>query len=550
MKIARAVRAGTGILAAVAILAGVAACEDDGTDDPATEPVPQGADELAPADPDEDPATDPAEVPTPAFEDAPDCFGIEPVGSDQQDGAADDIVCGFVEVPLHHDQPDGTSLRIAVATVPGSASDTYERPLLVLGGGPGEVLIETFLTEPLVREQFDLGPDLIVIDQRGAGSSEPALDCPEVAAALAEQPGEGLTPERQFDDHVEDLLSCRDRLGDQGIDLGGFNHLANAADLDLIRQALGHDRIDVRGTSYGTQIALLAAQARPETIGRVILSSPVDPTRNWVELAPAGIQRAFDEVGAACEADVACAEEFGDLDALIAETVERLEDDPEEVTVELPGTDPVTLSYTPAQFLGGLALLFYLPDGAGAAPAFSAAAADGNLQPLADLSVALEQQLEGALSIGMQYSMLCTGEGALVTPEGLRATIGDGPIEEHWIPANLVAGDRMAEICAAWDVEVVYDPATIALDHDVPTLVVTGELDHVTPPDLGVSIDEQLVDSTLLEVPAAGHAPLEALGACGQRIAAAFLLDPAGPLDTTCATDRELSFVPGLGAGG
>jgi pimeloyl-ACP methyl ester carboxylesterase len=97
---------------------------------------------------------------------------------------------------------------------------------------------------------------------------------------------------------------------------------------------------------------------------------------------------------------------------------------------------------------------------------------------------------------------------------------------------------------------VVYDPATIALDHDVPTLVVTGELDHVTPPDLGVSIDEQLVDSTLLEVPAAGHAPLEALGACGQRIAAAFLLDPAGPLDTTCATDRELSFVPGLGAGG
>jgi pimeloyl-ACP methyl ester carboxylesterase len=470
------------------------------------------------------------------------CFDLEVVGAgpDEDDG----ITCGHVEVPLHHDDPQGATIEVAVVTYPGTASADHDRPLVVLGGGPGENMLEPFLTEPWFRDLFDVGPDLIVVDQRGVGSSRPALDCPEPSNDVEE----GVTADEELDAYIAGLLDCRERLADEGIDLAGFNHLANAADIDLVRQALDHDEIDVRGTSYGTQVALLAAQMQPETIGALLLSSPVDPTRNWVELAPAGIQRALDEVAEACEQDQECSAGFGALDALIDSTLDRLDDEPEQIDVELPEIGSTTVTFTPAQFLGALSLLFYLPDGVTTLPAMAAAAADGDLSPLAELSVTLEQQLVGALSVGMQYSMLCTGEGALVTEASLREATDGGPIEEYWIEANVVAGDRLPEVCDQWDVATIYDPDEVAIDHDVPTLIVTGEFDHVTPPQLGESVAAGLGDHVLIEVPAAGHAPLEVLGPCGQQIAGEFLRDPSTPPDDRCATAREVAFLVGPGS--
>ncbi len=536
-------RALTLVFVVFAVLLAVVACET-GDGDPTPPPAEDTEPDTGPPE-DEEPA-DPAEQARahPEFREDDDCFGRDrPPGGD--DGPAS-IVCGYVSSPLHHAEPDGPTVELAVVTYEGRASAEHDRPLVVLGGGPGEAMVEPFLAEPSFRELFDIGPDLIVVDQRGVGASEPALECPQVF----DDPEQGLTPQQEADAFIEELLGCRERLAEDGIDLGAFNHLANAADVDVVRRALGHDEIDVRGTSYGSQVALLAAQMRPETIGAVVLSSPVDPTRNWVELAPAGIQQALREVADACERDAGCSDAFGDVDELVDATVARLDDEPEEVEVDLPDIEATTLTYTPAQFLGGLSLLFYVPDGVAVVPAFAAAAADGDLSPVAELTVTLEQQIAGALSVGMQYSMLCTGEGGLVTEQGLRAATDDGPIEEYWIPDNIIAGDRLGELCDEWGVPVVYDPDEITLDHDVPTLIVTGEFDHVTPPELGESVARQLDDHVLIEVPAAGHGPLEALGPCGAQIAGGFLLDPTTAPDDTCATSREIAFVGGPAASG
>jgi len=528
----------------LAVVLAVVACEpDDGDPTPPTTAEDTEADTDPPED--EEPAATAEQPPSrPDFREDDDCFGRDRQAGG--DDGFDTIVCGYVSSPLHHAEPDGATVELAVVTYEGRASAEHDRPLVVLGGGPGEAMVEPFLAEPAFRELLDIGPDLIVMDQRGVGASEPALECPQVF----DDPEPGLTPLQEADAFIEDLLGCRERLADDGIDLGAFNHLDNAADVDVVRRALGHDEIDVRGTSYGSQVAQLAAQMQPETIGAVVLSSPVDPTRNWVELAPAGIHRALREVAAACEQDAGCAEAFGDVDELIDATAARLDDEPAEVEVDLPDIEATTLTYTPARFLGGLSLLFYVPDGAAAVPAFAAAAADGDLSPIAELTVTLEQQIAGALSVGMQYSMLCAGEGGLVTEQGLRAGTDDGPIEEYWIPENIIAGDRLAELCDEWDVLTVYDPDAVTIDHDVPTLIITGEFDHVTPPELGESLARQLDDHVLIEVPAAGHGPLEALGPCGAQIAAGFLLDPTTAPDDTCATAREIAFVGGPAASG
>lgn len=98
--------------------------------------------------------------------------------------------------------------------------------------------------------------------------------------------------------------------------------------------ALGYDQLNLRGGSYGTQVALLATERSPETIRSVTLSSPVDPRENWVKGIPAGSALALDRVSAICAADPACRGAVGGLDAAIASTVDRLANQPEEVTVQ------------------------------------------------------------------------------------------------------------------------------------------------------------------------------------------------------------------------
>lgn len=486
-----------------------------------------------------------------ALDEDPDCFGIQPAGL-----AADAVTCGAVAVPLEHDEPGGEQIELAVAVhhadqgdaAGGGAGSATERraPLLLLGGGPGEVMVEPYLTTPQLRHVFDVDRDVIVVDQRGVGSSSPALECPEIPALEAQE-----TAEESLQSALEALGDCHDRLVAEGIDLDGFDHLNNARDVDLVRRAVGADELNIRGTSYGTQVALLAADMFPDATRSVILSSPLDPRENWIETAPEGFERALDRVVELCAADDACAEEVGDLDAAIEQVVERLAEDPEEVTARPPGGEPEELVYDPAGFLGGLFTLFYQAQLTASLPAFVDAAADGDLSPLADLSALLAQQLEGALSAGMQYSMVCSGEGALASAEDARASLDSELLAEHWFGSNML-GEPMAEVCDIWDVEHDYDPAAVSLDIEAPTLILTGGLDHVTPPRLGEQLHADLPQSQLIEVPGATHGPLETVslpGPCGQRLVGAFLADPGAELEAACATGVRPFVTTSLPAG-
>jgi len=478
----------------------------------------------------------------PEFDEDPDCFGIEPAD-------AQHIECGMVEVPLDHDAPDEATIELAVV-IDGTAAGTEgsEVPLLVLGGGPGEALVEPYLTTPQLREVFAAGRTTIVIDQRGVGSSDPALDCPEIPALeVQESAAEDLHAA------LDALGACRDRLADDGVDLGAYHHLANARDVELVRRALGHDQLNVRGTSYGTQVALLTGQMFPDAVRSVVLSSPVDPRANWVDGVPAGFARSLDRLAAACREVDACTERVGDLGAAIDQTVRRLDDQPEEVTVQPPGGETTTVSYTPSRFLGGLFTFFYQAELTAMLPAVVDRARDGDLAPLANIVAILEQQLEGGVTAGMQQSMLCTGEAGLADPERALAEVDDPLITEYWYPRTML-GEPIGEFCERWDVEQVYDPAEVTLDAEVPTLIVTGGLDHVTPPELGEQVHEALPVSHLVEVGWAVHAPLEALslpGPCGQDIVTDFLNDPESEPDADCAADFTLQLgtplPPGLG---
>lgn len=129
------------------------------------------------------------------------------------------IRCGFLSVPEDWSQPQGPTIRLAVAIFKTSSPHPAPDPVLVLGGGPGEAVLEKAGPTLLFNR------DLILLDQRGVGYSQPSLRCLD----------------------NESLQSCHSRLVKSGINLNAFTTLENAADVHALIRALGYQQVNLEG---------------------------------------------------------------------------------------------------------------------------------------------------------------------------------------------------------------------------------------------------------------------------------------------------------------
>lgn len=450
------------------------------------------------------------------------CFGVDVTVEASQ------VTCGTVAVPLDHTDVETGTVELAVAVLEGRTRDRFPHPLLVLGGGPGGAMVVPFLSLLEVRAGYDIGPDLIVVDQRGTGLSRPSLDCPEL---------DGLDTDTPWADPTETAdawAACRQRLTGDGIDLDAFHHRANARDVDLVRRALGEDSVDVWGLSNGTLVALLAADETPDGVRSLILDSPVDPSMTYAEEAVAA-DRVLDELSDRCTRDADCQAAVGDLRGAIDDTIRRLAAAPEHVTV-MPGYEPVDVTVGPTLFAHSLYELANDPESIALLPAAVHAAQQGDLQPLLRLTVPAERsRRSGWLSEGMYASMFCS---AMPSEPADAPTAVAGEQTTLVVPFWLSRDQQRT--CRRWNVKPSFDPTAVDLDVDVPALVVTGGLDLVAPPAHGERVLAQLPASQRVHVPDGVHAPLLSLGRCGRQIVADFLQDPTATIDATCADDARI----------
>jgi len=418
--------------------------------------------------------------------------------------------CGVLEVAENDALPSSRRLRLPYVVLPARGSARPD-PIVYLNGGPGSSGIGWL---PIVakQERARADRDIIVFEQRGNGAAEPALVCGD-----------------------EEPRACHDRLSREGIDLSRYVTSLAARDVVALRRALGIERWNLFGISYGTTLALQVMKLDEAGIRSVVLDSPTSPT---VDIAQADVESQLDgftTLFTTCAADPACATAHPKARDRFLETVRSLDASPIELAPEV--ADRLG---TPA--LSGSALVVLVARGLQAGPrlvasmpaileAAGARDIDRLLELVGDNSVPLPEGFppERATALGLTLSVYCA--------ELAGKALGDRAIttKETW-PEDIVRAltPDYAVTCAegAWPVAPIdprdREPVTSAL----PTLLLSGTFDPVTPIAQAKIAAAGLARATVVEVPGATHGTTEH-SACAQEIMGSFL-DAPGQADTSC----------------
>ena len=521
------------------------------TDEPTTEPVAEPIEEPteesteAPteeptAEPTEEPATEPEEndeVETEtavaeigAFVEA-DCEFDVPEGRD--------VTCGWLTVPEDRNNPDdGQTVRLHVAKFASESDNPAPDPIVYLEGGPGGEPLEAVpFTFEILFAPYLANHDFIIFDQRGTGYSEPSLACPELrelSFELFEQTD--LTPDETTELTIGSLVECRDRLEAEGVNLAAYNSAANAADLNDLRIALGYDEWNILGISYGTRLAQTTMRDHPAGIRSVILDSTYPLAANLLTDTSDNIIRAYGELFDGCAQDTACNEAYPNLEETFFNVVAKYNAEPADITVADLFTGETYDTILHGDDLTGLLFqTLYSTEIIPSLPQLIYELDEGNTTTLAALisSFLLNGEF---MSIGMQFSVQCNEENSFTDPAEAVAAAEKYPELEPFMSNSVNLGPRALDICEFWGAGTADAIENEAISSDIPTLVLAGEYDPITPPAWGVQVAEQLSNSSYYEFPGTGHG-VSISGECAVEVVQSFLADPSAEPDTTCLAE-------------
>lgn len=437
------------------------------------------------------------------------------------------IRCGKVAVPRDYERPEAGSFKLAVVVIRASRQPAPPDPVVYISGGPGSPL--TVYADYQARHPYDPGRDLILVDQRGIGYSEPNI-CPDVAGKLLGPDfAAAASPASDAQDRLKSLfMTCRDSAKARGIDLDDFGTTTTVEDFDRVRQALGIERWNVVGESYGTTVAMTLMARHPDTIRSAVLDS-INPPDALMSLWSSRAIEARTAFFSMCERTEACAAAYPDLAGLYRQAVDRLERAP--LTVPVPpwtGWPGNQAALTASLFEVVVAHLLYYPNNYPGLPRMIAAVHDGETHDFGD---ALAEVLRGgtAMNFAANAAVDCR----------------ERPHFRERLPAGADTLEQLPlySVCGEW--AGLGPLPSVPAGTDVPTLVLAGQFDPNAPPAFSRHVADLIGDhARWIEFPAIGHNVMH-FSDCGMRIVADFIERPMQAPDASCAEHpAPIRFAP------
>lgn len=408
------------------------------------------------------------------------------------EGLNEEVLCGTLEVFENRTVGSGRKISLNVIVVPSLLTEPTDAPLFFFEGGPGVAATDAvwmFVEDSSFRRTRDV----VLVDVRGTGKSNP-LHCDLL--------GDPMDLQNYLNDMYPDSLvaACREQL-DSIADLTKYTTPIVVEDLEDVRRWLRYERIDVMGVSYGTRLALTYMRMHPDQIRSAVLIGPLAPSVRVPSLHASAGQRALDLVISDCEGDTACSRAFPRLREDLAGLNQSFGNEGVSVTMRHPVTSAeVTLLIRREIFFERMRSKMYMISGAREIPWIITRAARGDFAPFLELMIPEDFNEPPWLAEGLYLSMTCAEDIPFIDTAAARQSyentyFGDYRVSQqinaarHWLRGSLPPGYN--------------DPFTA----DVPTLIISGYYDPITPPSFAEEVHQLLSNSRLVTIPSMAHIP-------------------------------------------
>jgi pimeloyl-ACP methyl ester carboxylesterase len=446
--------------------------------------------------------------------------------------------CGTMEVPIRYEEPEGAPLPLFLVRVVGAGQVDRVGSLVVNPGGPGasgaDAAIGLALTlPPDVLSRFDL----VGFDPRGVGLSTPVECIPDETKdqLVASEPRP--TTDEQLDEAFgltrEVADGCADQYGDA---LGTFNTVDTARDMDLLRQALGDEKLTYLGYSYGTTLGSTYAELFPDKVRAMVLDAAVDPdtdARTHAEERAAAMEKGFDAFADNCVKLIAGCPIGGDPRGFLEQLLAQAQQTPIPSSEQPTGEDAQPRQATPGVVMTAVQAGLYDSASWPQLAQALAAAQTGDSAGVFSLADSYAGRLENG-----EYSNLfdanlainCADTEEKFEEEEIRDLAGEWGAKYPLFGAGSATG---LYTCSVWKADRTPLPERDA-EGSAPILVVGNSGDPVTPLPGAEDMAEQLESGVLLVWQGQGHTAYPK-NDCVNAAVNAYLISLTAPMDgLTC----------------
>ena len=434
------------------------------------------------------------------------------------EGLSDRLRCGYIIVNENPNEPNGQKINIHYAVIPAVKNIYPNQAFLAIAGGPGQSAIDN---APLFNNTFARireTRDILLIDQRGTGRSN-ILKCPE---------DKSVSPLLMNEGNFDTIAETNKCLAAIDGDVTQYTSTAALKDFEAVRISLGYDKLHIYGISYGTRMAQLYMREYAEAIATVTLDGVV-PMQQSVLAIGLAIDRAVDLLISECENLSRCQQQFPSLRKALATTEVELMLSPVKAQIFHPMTgQPTEFLLTHDKFLSVIRLALYSPTTRVLLPYAIHQAGEKNYQAVLGLYSLTMEGID--IAMGMHASVVCS--------EDIHRLSTDLSTELETSYMGRTMFTELSKVCSVWPSTKVDETFSAPISNNIPTLLLSGELDPATPPDWAILAMAAMKNATHLVAPHAAHGV--AMQSCANRLVAQLVNEGStAELDGDCLKEER-----------
>lgn len=396
---------------------------------------------------------------------------------------------GYITVPESRSNPaDTRTIRLAVIIITAQSINPDPDPVFYIVGGPGGSATIASDWFPIF-DQLNLKRDIVFLDPRGAGFSDPCLFMRQGGSTI----GAFVAQNRAY-------------FAGQGIDVSEYNTTEIAQDYEAARVALGYGQINIFASSYGTFVAQEMLRRFPSSLRSAVLEGNMPATDPFIPGVLAQEKHGIDALLADVQRDSAARQAFPQFRERFYSLIQKLNASPVKLRLRTFDTNRLKgVKIDGSEFLSTVSEMLQRTDTMRLIPLMVQQLERGDYSSLVSTFFAPSEDLNIENPFGMYLSVLGTD---FASPGYVSATsraikrVHDPVLQKTDGPGIL----QVAELASAWGVPYAPGNTRTLPQSSVPTLLLNGMMDAQTSVTGGATIAASLSNATNLVYPRCGHA--------------------------------------------